>query len=888
MTTVDYNGQKKDENQSTVLDNININNRISDMNIISEENKNKSSIKSLIFVGIAISLIIISAIVLVIVLSNKKEKKHYNVRYNYNDTGVISNDTNKGNETSNTDETESEKENILIDYDSAEKLIDSEIIKENHNLLNESLNNINGLILMNNNITFSKIQTEVGDNPKNLDFLLSSNESSVKVAKDDIDLYKSRYISLSKETNNYTNELSNALNNISTSLNEFKNEIDNITKQYEEMIKNLSIPFYLNSNQTNQKLRNLIDDELLDKYKQEIEKLNNFSKSYFECIHKTVRNINSTTYKVKDNADALIDKVNIGISKFNEKLKNITEETLHPELIEIKDSFISFKDYMDNSKVAFDNIKTEIIQSLEEKVKLDLEQQNFTEILININEKIAGFEKKARVIKLNKLSNNIISSFEFNYQIISPVKIIYYLLVREIEEEVDRMIKIANVEIGTSLDLLFIMDCTGSMSTYIEDAKKNILSIINRIIIECPGIDINLGFIGYRDYYERYTDIDFTQNHAYVKNIINNIYASGGGDLPEDVAFALELALNKTWKSNARMAVFVADAPGHGNNYSDYDNVLTNVPERLLIEDSIAEMAEKKIALFCYRISAITDKMFKLFQDIYKNKKYNNTKFQIVNKTNSLSDVVINYSVEIYNGQRKTNSYFLPPDNYTTFEKLKIYLESIIPQKASNDKLLSLIKEIKTPTSIFLSIYNLYKNIKNFENHRETIKKNGGYIEDQHNYEDMYYGIKTIAYSGCEIIATYNAIYFLTKDENISFPKMIEDFEIDGICLFGVFGTDPLSIEKYLKKKGYNTTSSYNKEEYDNIGKKYDVFIMTFYNNKYNIFDMIHTTAITKEKGYYYIHNNGDSSKKYKSISELLEKIDDGLARDIFLIGIKK
>ena len=344
MTTVDYNGQKKDENQSTVLDNININNRISDMNIISGENKNKSSIISLIFVGIAISLIIISAIVLVIVLSNKKEKKHYNVRYNYNDTGVISNDTNKGNETSNTDETESEKENILIDYDSAEKLIDSEIIKENHNLLNESLNNINGLILMNNNITFSKIQTEVGDNPKNLDFLLSSNESSLKVAKDDIDLYKSRYISLSKETNNYTKELSNALNNISTSLNEFKNEIDNITKQYEEMIKNLSIPFYLNSNQTNQKLRNLIDDELLDKYKQEIEKLNNFSKSYFECIHKTVRNINSTTYKVKDNADALIDKVNIGISKFNEKLKNITEETLHPELIEIKDSFILFKD----------------------------------------------------------------------------------------------------------------------------------------------------------------------------------------------------------------------------------------------------------------------------------------------------------------------------------------------------------------------------------------------------------------------------------------------------------------------------------------------------------------------------------------------------------------
>ena len=68
------------------------------------------------------------------------------------------------------------------------------------------------------------------------------------------------------------------------------------------------------------------------------------------------------------------------------------------------------------------------------------------------------------------------------------------------------------------------------------------------------------------------------------------------------------------------MAVFVADAPGHGKNYSDLDefeNYITNVPERFLIEDMVAEMAEKNIALFCYRISYHTDKMFQLFQNIY-------------------------------------------------------------------------------------------------------------------------------------------------------------------------------------------------------------------------------------------------------------------------------
>ena len=116
--------------------------------------------------------------------------------------------------------------------------------------MNESLNNINELMLMYNNINFSIINTTVSDNPKNLDFLLTSNESSLQVAKDDIDLYKSRYTSLSQEANAFIKEFSDSLYNISTPLNEFKNEIDNITKQYEEMIKNLSIPFYLNSNQT--------------------------------------------------------------------------------------------------------------------------------------------------------------------------------------------------------------------------------------------------------------------------------------------------------------------------------------------------------------------------------------------------------------------------------------------------------------------------------------------------------------------------------------------------------------------------------------------------------------------------------------------------------------
>ena len=66
------------------------------------------------------------------------------------------------------------------------------------------------------------------------------------------------------------------------------------------------------------------------------------------------------------------------------------------------------------------------------------------------------------------------------------------------------------------------MDITCSMGPYLSQAKQNILNIINKIIIECPGIDINLGFIGYRDILEHnhgnYINIGFTQNHSNLQN----------------------------------------------------------------------------------------------------------------------------------------------------------------------------------------------------------------------------------------------------------------------------------------------------------------------------------------------------------------------------------
>ena len=80
------------------------------------------------------------------------------------------------------------------------------------------------------------------------------------------------------------------------------------------------------------------------------------------------------------------------------------------------------------------------------------------------------------------------------------------------------------------------------------------------------------------------------------------MWADGGGDYAEDVAGAFEMVLNKTWRSNARFAMLVADSPCHGKNcyYGKYNGDYPNgVQSQRNISDLVEELAENKISLFC-------------------------------------------------------------------------------------------------------------------------------------------------------------------------------------------------------------------------------------------------------------------------------------------------
>lgn len=150
------------------------------------------------------------------------------------------------------------------------------------------------------------------------------------------------------------------------------------------------------------------------------------------------------------------------------------------------------------------------------------------------------------------------------------------------------------------------------------------------------------------------------------------MWADGGGDYAEDVAGAFEMVLNKTWRSNARFAMLVADSPCHGKNcyYGKYNGDYPNgVQGQRNISDLVEELAENKISLFCIRITTDTERMFKMFEKIYK--KHKNVEFnvcEIEDIEQNFIDLIVESASDVYVKQRHIH------DEHSNLKQIASYI----------------------------------------------------------------------------------------------------------------------------------------------------------------------------------------------------------------------
>lgn len=127
------------------------------------------------------------------------------------------------------------------------------------------------------------------------------------------------------------------------------------------------------------------------------------------------------------------------------------------------------------------------------------------------------------------------------------------------------------------VDVVFVLDTTGSMGGLIEGAKRKIWAITNTIAKGEPTPELRIGLVAYRDKGDGYVTkrFDLTDDLDAVYGELTGYTADGGGDGPENVRQALHDAITTaSWskeKGALKILFLVGDAPPH----LDYEDVPT-------------------------------------------------------------------------------------------------------------------------------------------------------------------------------------------------------------------------------------------------------------------------------------------------------------------------
>ena len=159
----------------------------------------------------------------------------------------------------------------------------------------------------------------------------------------------------------------------------------------------------------------------------------------------------------------------------------------------------------------------------------------------------------------------------------------------------DPPIIIPGVNDQSRIDVVFVLDTTGSMGGLIQAAKEKIWSIATTMASAQSAPEIRMGLVAYRDrgdaYVTRVVDLSSDLDSMYAT--LMDFQANGGGDCPESVNQALHDAVHKiSWRQDTGTykAVFlIGDAPPHMDYQDDikYPVTLSAAKEKGIVVNAI-------------------------------------------------------------------------------------------------------------------------------------------------------------------------------------------------------------------------------------------------------------------------------------------------------------
>ena len=169
--------------------------------------------------------------------------------------------------------------------------------------------------------------------------------------------------------------------------------------------------------------------------------------------------------------------------------------------------------------------------------------------------------------------------------------VIYYpqLMAKNIDTAVQR-----HVTAKPRIDVVFVLDTTGSMGGLIQTAKEKIWSIATTMAAAQQAPEIRIGLVAYRDRGDAYVTrvVDLSSDLDSVYATLMDFQADGGGDGPESVNQALYDAVhNISWseQDQAYQVIFlVGDAPPHMDyNEMRYPEIVAAATNKGIVVNTI-------------------------------------------------------------------------------------------------------------------------------------------------------------------------------------------------------------------------------------------------------------------------------------------------------------
>jgi hypothetical protein len=127
------------------------------------------------------------------------------------------------------------------------------------------------------------------------------------------------------------------------------------------------------------------------------------------------------------------------------------------------------------------------------------------------------------------------------------------------------------IPLPRELDLVLVIDATGSMGDVMRAVHDSAYNIASSLRVSNRTTNLRFACVLYRDPVDRPLDIhevhSFSPSLPALQAFLNDVRASGGGDIPEDYVGAIRKILELTWRPTAKRAiVWLADAPAHGHS----------------------------------------------------------------------------------------------------------------------------------------------------------------------------------------------------------------------------------------------------------------------------------------------------------------------------------